>query len=289
MTVTGRLLAGLVAVLLPLAGCSTGTSEHPSAQESAHKSAQESAQDPASAREAPTTAPPPPPRPRVGTCHDLGYRAAAQVSAPDRTVPCRRRHTSQTMFVGTIDNLRDGHLATLDSDEVAAQVSAACPRRLARFTGGDRETRRLSRLQSVWFTPTPAESDRGATWFRCDVVALAGKESLLPLPQQARGMLDDPDVLARYGTCGTTAPDQKGFERVACARPHRWRAAATLALPADARYLAKGPTSDADGRCRDVAAAASDNALKFSWSFEWPSRTAWRDGQHWGWCWVPDR
>ena len=36
-------------------------------------------------------------------------------------------------------------------------------------------------LRAVWFTPTVAQSDRGADWFRCDVIAVAGTEKLAPL------------------------------------------------------------------------------------------------------------
>lgn len=237
----------------------------------------------------PVTAAPPPSPPRVGACYALSYRAATQVSSSQRPVPCSRQHTSVTMFVGKVDNLEDGHLMTLDSDTVADQVAATCSKRLPRFVGGDRETRRLARLQAVWFTPTDQEAKRGAVWFRCDLIGLAGRDRLMPLPAHAQNMLDRTGVLGRYGTCGTSAPDRKDFVRVACGLPHSWRAVATIDLPQRAGYLDRRATAAANERCRDLAAASAANALKFTWSFEWPAREAWRDGQHWGWCWLPQR
>lgn len=239
-------------------------------------------------RQTPATAPAPPPAPEVGACYDLAYRDASRASSQAAPVPCRQPHTAVTVFVGTVNTIADGHLVAMDSERVAAQVSSVCPRKLADHLGGDAEARRLSRFQSVWFAPTVEQAARGAVWYRCDLVALAGNRRLMRLPRETRGMLDREDVLDRFGTCGTAAPGRKGFARVSCGRPHAWRAVTTIDLPQDAKYLGRTAAEEADARCRDVAADASGFALRFSWSFEWPAREAWQDGQRWGWCWLPD-
>ena len=86
-----------------------------------------------------------------------------------------------TFFVGDLDQTVDGHLLAVDSDLVQEQVAEQCPPRLDGFIGGSTEDRRLSMLRPVWFTPTIEESDAGARWFRCDVVALAADGELAPL------------------------------------------------------------------------------------------------------------
>src|SRR6185436_8504471 len=115
----------------------------------------------------------PPPRPRVDACFRLTYDQAIAPTTDADPVRCRDPHTSVTHYVGTIDAVVDGHLLAVDSRRVQAQVSADCPRRLLRFVAGTPEDLRLSMLKAVWFTPTLEESDAGADWYRCDLIAVA--------------------------------------------------------------------------------------------------------------------
>jgi hypothetical protein len=140
----------------------------------------------------------------------------------------------------------------------------------------------------VWFSPSLDDSDRGALWFRCDLVALAGNDQLAPLPRSTRNLLSADGALDRFGTCGTTAPGAAKFERVICSAPHTWRARATVDLPAHARYLGKAAGAAADSACHDVDARLAADVLKLRWSFEWPTREQWDAGQRYGICWTPD-
>lgn len=264
-------LVVLLAVVL-LAGCSDDADD-----------------EPAAAPRTPRSAPPPPAPPKNDACYRIGFEGATRPATASDPVPCAGPHTSRTFFVGRLDTVADGHLVAVDSAKVTQQLSRECPRRLTGYLGGDQETQRLSRFEAVWFTPTLAQAERGAAWYRCDVVALAGNDKLLRLPKQVRGFLDRDDALDRYGTCGTAAPDKPAFQRVACQLEHTWRAAATVDLPKGAKYGGKKAGDAADAACRDVAAEASGDALEFTWSFEWPSRQAFADGQRWGTCWLPDK
>lgn len=235
----------------------------------------------------PPTAPPPPAPPKVGECHRMSFAMAAQPTSRRRPVPCSRRHTAVTIFVGRIDTVSDGHLLAIDSERVLDRIARSCPQPLAEHLGGDTEARRLSRFETVWFSPTFEQADRGAVWFRCDLIALAGRDRLLELPRHTRGILDSDDVLDRFGTCGTSSPVERDFVRVACGAEHSWRAVSTVELDPRAKYLGEKAGAVADDACRDVAADRSEDALKFSWSFEWPTRAAWESGQRYGYCWLP--
>jgi hypothetical protein len=207
-------------------------------------------------------------------------------------VPCSRPHTARTYAVGTLDAVVDGHLLAVDSRRVRAQPARACPPRLTSFLGGSTQDRRLSMLRGVWFTPTVAESDAGADWYRCDVIALSGDGRLALLRGALAGILDRPGA-ERFAMCGTTAPGRPAFERVTCARPHAWRAVRSVGLAAtargDGRYPGAAVVRDA-GRstCRDVGQRAAAGGLTFSWGYEWPSAAQWSGGQTYGLCWVPD-
>jgi hypothetical protein len=74
---------------------------------------------------------------------------------------------------------------------------------------------------------------------------------------------------------------------VVCRRRHAWRAVDTVDLPRTARYLGAAASDQGDAECKDVAAARSGGALRYTWSFEWPTRDQWRAGQRYGYCWVP--
>jgi hypothetical protein len=192
------------------------------------------------------------------------------------------------MKVGEISPVHDGHLLAVDSATVRSQIAKTCPATLAPYVGGDRTTQRLSRLQVVWFSPSLEQADAGANWYRCDIVGLRSEGRLLPLPARMRGALGKPAALDRFGTCGTTAPGKPGFARVACSEKHSWRAIDVLEIDPKSRYLAKAATAAGDTACKDRASARAENSLKFSWSFEWPTREQWAAGQRYGYCWVPE-
>jgi hypothetical protein len=236
----------------------------------------------------PRTAAPAPAAPPRHACYDLDFAEAAEATSSATPVPCTTDHTAVTIRVGTIRPVVDGHLLAVDSDSVQRQIATRCRARFAAHVGGTEEVRRLSRLTVVWFSPSLAESDRGALWFRCDLVALAGHDRLAALPRSTRGLLATPDALDRYGTCGTASPAAPRFLRVICSARHTWRARATIDLPAHARYLAKAAGAAADSACHDIDARLAADILKLRWSFEWPTRAQWDAGQRYGYCWTPD-
>jgi hypothetical protein len=267
--VARRSLAGVVLGLTALAGC--GGNPAPDATPPAA-----------------TTAPAPPPAPPAKACYDLGFRQVLQPTDNAAPVPCTARHTTETLYVGRIDPLVDGHLLAIDSDRVQQQIARSCRARLATRIGGSEEDRRLSRLQASWFSPTLAQGEAGALWYRCDLVFASGPEQLAPLPRDTHGLLDAPNALDTYGTCGSTSPANPRFQRISCNRPHAWRIRGTLDLPAGAKYLGKAAGAAADSRCRDVDARIAADSLKLKWSFEWPTQQQWDAGQRYGFCWTPD-
>ena len=222
----------------------------------------------------------------MGSCHALDLEAATAPVDTSAAVPCSGPHTTVTIKVGQLDQVADGHLLAVDSAAVRAQVARACPPTLGRYVGGDRTTQRLSRLLVVPFSPSLEQADAGAGWYRCDLVGLRSEGRLAPLPTRMRNALAKPGALDRFGTCGTAAPGSKGFARVICSQRHSWAAVKDVAIRAP-RYLDSAAGKRGDAACKGIAQARAKGALKFSWSFEWPTRAQWDDGQRWGYCWLP--
>jgi hypothetical protein len=271
---TARIGTTILFVLLAaFAGCSSGDSgnaDKPSGGASA------------------SSAPPAPEAPQAGSCHALSVTKAGLPVDSSDPVPCGQPHTTQTFKVGKLSALADGHLLAVDSPAVQGRLAKTCLKALPTYVGGDLTTRRLGRLSAVWFGPSLEQADAGAEWFRCDVIGLRRDDALITLPRRMKGALDAPDALDRFGTCGTTAPDAGTFQRVVCADKHSWRAVDVVDLPASTHYLAKDAAATGDAACKDVASKRANGALKYSWSFEWPTRDQWTAGQRYGYCWVPE-
>jgi hypothetical protein len=271
-----RILAVLAAALV-LAGCTSSPTAGP-------------ADDPApassSSSPAPEAAPPDPgPRPQVGECHALSFGQAVAVVGRTEPVPCRRKHTAQTYFVGRLDlETEAGFTRRVDSQAAQRQMRRACTGRLPRHLGLSARDLRLSMAQAVWFTPSPRRAEAGADWFRCDVVAVAAPRKLLLLPRRTKGWGDAP-VLAM---CATAAPGTKAFKRVGCGARHAWRAASTVDLPGTGRLPKQADiAARMESTCRDSARALAEDPLDFTWAQESPTKEQWEAGRRYGICWVP--
>ncbi len=228
------------------------------------------------------------PAPPLGACYRLAWSDALSPTHDGAPVDCDAPHTARTFAVGELDDLSDGHLLAVDSARVQQRVARTCPARLAEYLGGSEQDRRLSMLRSVWFTPSVEDSEAGARWYRCEVVAVAADERLARLPGSVRGVLATPEGRERYGMCATAAPDDPGFRRVICSAAHTWRAIAAVDLDGR-RYPGRAAARDAgQQRCEDAGRDAAEDPLSFQWGYEWPTREQWAAGQTFGRCWAPD-
>lgn len=291
-----RRVCTAVLVVLVLGGCSggqdaasSGASDRPSPRSSAPSAAQ--SQSPSPSPAATPAAPVVPAAPGSAACYRLTPGQLTRPTNDSRPVPCDAPHTARTVFVGTLDTVVHGHSVSVDSAFVQRQLASVCPRKLAEYVGGSARARELSRFNVVWYSPTLAQSDRGASWFRCDLVAFSGTDSLFGLPRRppgVRGVLDRPGALGTYGLCGAGEFGTDGFARVICARPHTWEAFDTISLEGGERYPGAAALRAAgEQECKSRAAARAPDSLTFRHGWEWPSREQWAAGQRFGYCWMP--
>lgn len=231
-------------------------------------------------------------QPEPGACYRLTLTEALAPSSAKKAVSCRRRWTARTIHVGRLDTAADGHLLAVDSARAQQRMAEQCPRWLTDYLGGTVAQLRLTVFRAVWFTPTLTESDAGADWFRCDLLALARPGELALLSGNLKGVLRDAELSAAYALCGTSRPGAPEFQRVRCAEEHTWRAVGSVDLD-EASY--PGPRAArlaGEQRCLEEARRVSADALDFQWGFEWPTRAQWagvngQPGQRYGVCWAP--
>jgi hypothetical protein len=197
-----RILPGLL--LVPAAAAAACSSSDQPAAEPTPSAPTSTTTSPSATPTLPRATPAPVP-PKHG-CYRLTYRTAVAPTTRRAPVDCSKTHTSATYAVGELDTVVDGHLLAVDSKRVQAQAGQECPDRFASYVGGSLDDRRLTMLRPVWFTPTVAQSDAGARWYRCDAVAIAGDERLAPLTGSLAGVLDRATGRDVYGMCGTSEP-----------------------------------------------------------------------------------
>jgi Septum formation len=271
------LLALLLVATLGVAACSGD--EDPQADPTPSATATASA---------PPTAAPPPPRPERLQCRRLSFDEAVAPTDSDRVVSCKAAHTGQTYAVGELRTVIGGHLVAVDSSRVQQQVARVCPRKLAGFLGTTDEALRLTMLRAVWFTPSVKQSDAGANWYRCDVVAVAGDDRLGPIRGTLEAVFEDDEAAGAYGMCGTAAPDDPGFTRVLCREDHSWRAIEAVDLKGKAYPGVKRVREAGQQPCEDAGREVADDALDYEWGYEWPTAEQWAAGQTYGRCWAPE-
>lgn len=232
--------------------------------------------------------PRPPRRPKVGDCHRLTSEEALAPVAPKKTrVKCSRKPTSVTFHVGRIKQEPDGSPLPVDSPKVQKQVARACPDRLEKHLGGNKDLLRRSLLTTVWFTPTIEQEEAGAHWFRCDLVAPVSDKTLLVLQTPVKGLLDDPDRRERYALCANGEPGKNSFARTSCRDPHAWRAVGTVEIPGETYPGTGSIKATMDKTCTDAATAEAANPFSVKWSQEGPTRAQWKAGRRHGTCWIP--
>lgn len=274
---------GVTAALLLVGLVGSGCREAPGPSASSSASTTPTAGDQSSAHTARE-----PRRPSEGACFRLSYDQALAPTSRRRPVPCDRDHTSTTYLVGELDTVVEGHLLAVDAAQVQAGVARTCPARLADFLGATPVQLRLSTLRAVWFSPTLAQADRGANWFRCDAIALGGDDRLADLGPRLRGALASPAGRDRYGICGTSQPGRADFEQVICSSPHAWRAISTYDLAGEDYPGQAAIRAAAQDPCQAAAKARASDPLDYQWGFDWPTQRQWAAGQHYGLCWAPD-
>jgi hypothetical protein len=147
-------------------------------------------------------------------------------------------------------------------------------------------------LRPVWFTPTIEQSDAGAGWYRCDVIAVTGDSKIAKLEHNVFKALKKPQGRTEFAMCGTAQPGTAAFSRVLCREDHSWKAISVIDLAGkaqDGTYPgAEAVKAAGDNVCADAARAIASDALDYEWGYEWPTKDQWQAGQTYGRCWSPD-
>ena len=222
--------------------------------------------------------------PKPGTCRDLRAADLDQPSNASRAVPCSRPHTAQTFAVGTLPATTG---TSYDDRRHGAFVFRTCTQGFRDFLAVDESLAMRIQLSWAWFRPSKRGWDRGARWYRCDVVGgPEGAKKLRELPPDAHGMFatDLPDAWLTCARGSTVARSTK----VPCSEPHDWRAVSTIKVgqPGDPYPGDRIVQVRSRDRCSDWIGAWTSYASNYDFGYTWFHEEEWSTGNRRSICWA---
>jgi len=219
------------------------------------------------------------------TCHDLASADLEQQTDPRPAVACSRRHTTQTFAVGTLP--RDTGRA-YDDRRHGGFVFTTCSRAFRDYLGVDDSLAMRVQLRWAWFRPSKQAWDRGARWYRCDVVG-GGAESTsyVDLPRTAQGLLAEQPANDDWMACvnGTSV---QGAPRIPCSQKHTWRAVTTIKVgdPGDPYPGDKAVEATTRDYCSSSVGAWLGYPEDYDFGYTWFHEAEWNAGNRRSVCWA---
>ncbi|MCX6397816.1 MAG: septum formation family protein [Propionibacteriales bacterium] len=222
--------------------------------------------------------------PTVGACRALTVADLSAASNDSTILDCTRPHTAQTFVVGELPATTG---TRYDDRSHGRFVYDRCQQAFGAFLGADESTVLRSQLSWSWFRPSKKGWERGARWFRCDVVG--GPEqatALRDLPHDARGLFaeDFPDA---WMTCARGETAERG-STVPCDQAHDWRAVTTVQVAPPAAAYPGDRIVEVRSRdyCRDSVRGWLGYPPDFDYSYTWFREDRWDSGNHRSLCWA---
>lgn len=222
--------------------------------------------------------------PALGACRAL---SAADLSEPSNHTPvldCAEPHTAQTFAVGTLP-LETG--AEYDAPGHGRFVYDTCQQAFGEFLGADESVVLRSRLSWSWFRPSTKGWERGARWYRCDVVGgPAEATDLADLPTDAQGLFSN-DLPDAWMTCARGEVAEPG-NQVSCASEHDWRAVTSVKLAEPKAPYPGDRIVEVRSRdyCRDSVRGWLGYPPDFDFGYTWFREDRWDGGNRRAICWA---
>lgn len=225
-------------------------------------------------------------KPHVGSCRVL---AASDISASSNetpAVPCTKPHTAVTFAVGMFTAQQITSRA-LRSGEIGRLALSRCTTAWKTFVGGDKETQHISVAGLAYYLPDQKQLNKGARWYRCDLVLGGqGGMALENLPATVRGLLDAPLPLS-LTSCRTETDFEHGH-LVPCSQAHAMRAIGITPLPGGAAYPSTAALKQASAKgCTAVVKTWLHGHISGGAAYQWPDRLGWVTlHDHTATCWT---
>lgn len=221
--------------------------------------------------------------PALGICRVL---AAADLEKPTNVsahIPCSEDHTAQTFATGELPASTG---AGYGDRRHGKYVHATCQKAFRTFLGADESLAMRSQLSWAWFRPSELGWDRGARWYRCDVVGgPADATRLRNLPTDAQGLFakDQPDAWLTCAFGESVATSTK----IPCTEKHTWRAVTTIKVgePEDPYPGDRIVQVRSRDYCQDSVGGWLGYPPEYDFGYTWFREDRWAAGNRRSICW----
>ncbi|GAB2989708.1 septum formation family protein [Nocardioides montaniterrae] len=223
--------------------------------------------------------------PADGACRLLTVADARLHVNATRTVDCSAKHTAQTYAVGELPATFKS--ASYDDPELDSWAYRTCSSKFSTYVGADESLVLRTTISWVWFRPSKEAWDKGARWYRCDVVGGNDDSTTYRrLPTKAKGMLSGrPDDHWLACAAGAEFPSSA---KVACSQPHDWRAVTTIKLgePGDPYPGDAVAESRSNSFCSSSVKAWLNYPATYAWGYTFFHEAEWEMGNRRSVCWA---
>jgi hypothetical protein len=222
--------------------------------------------------------------PKLGACRDLDAADVDHKSDSTPVVACSKDHTAQTFAIGTLP--KDTGSA-YDDKRHGKFVYATCEKGFREFIGADESLAMRSELSWAWFRPSKRGWDRGARWYRCDLVGgPSGAKELRDLPEDGRGLFSE-DLPDEWLTCARGATVATST-KLPCSQDHDWRAVTTIKVgqPDEAYPGDRIVEVRSRDRCSDWVGAWMHYTPDYEYGYTWFHEAEWTAGNRRSICWA---
>jgi hypothetical protein len=222
--------------------------------------------------------------PKPGSCRDLTAADVDERSSAAPVVPCSRRHTAETFAAGT---LPEDTGASYGDRRQGRFVFDTCTTSFRDYLGVDESLALRIQLSWAWFRPSQRGWDKGARWYRCDVIGGPdGAKQLRPLPAEVHGLFASgrPDA---WLTCARGTTVASGT-KVPCSETHAWRAISTIKVgqPTDPYPGDRVVEVRSRDLCSDWIGAWSHYPTDYDYGYTWFHEADWSAGNRRSICWA---
>lgn len=222
--------------------------------------------------------------PTLGSCRKL---AAGDLEKPSNAAPvvaCAEKHTAQTFAIGTLPASTG---TAYDDQRHGRFVYDTCSKGFRAFIGAEEGLALRSQLSWAWFRPSERGWNKGARWYRCDLIGGAGGATVLrTLPREGKGIFSA-NLPDSWLTCarGTTV---SGGTKVPCSEPHTWRSVTTIKVgqPADPYPGDRVVQVLSRDRCKISVEAWMNYPTDYEYGYTWFRDDRWAAGNRLSVCWA---
>ena len=222
--------------------------------------------------------------PKLGACYLLTPKDTDAKSNAAESVSCSKPHTAETFAIGELPASTGKDYG---SSAHGRWIFPVCERAFEKFLSVDASMALRVQLSWAWFRPSQRAWDKGARWYRCDLVGGPDDAtSYAELPPSATGLFraKPPE---QWLTCAQ-GPTVLRSKKVSCTEKHDWRAVTSIKVgkpgdPYPGDRLVEVTSRD---YCSDSVGAWMNYPVGYEFGYTWFHQAEWQAGNRLSVCWA---